>query len=291
MNTASVPKTCKLFIGGAFPRTESGRTLPAYAADGRTVLARICRASRKDLRDAVVAARKAQPGWAARTGYLRGQILYRIAELLSARADELADTIGRSAGPRLAAHRREVQASVDCLLSFAGWCDKFTQIAGSVNPVSTPHFNFTRPEPTGVVGLVCPDEFPLFSLVALLAPALVPGNTVIALVSERHPLAAIPFAEILAASDVPPGTVNLLTGLRSELVPQFATHLDINAIVDGSGDPALGRILQEGVATNLKRVTLRTLPPPGRTSRPPTANPDWIRDTVELKTTWHPVGL
>jgi acyl-CoA reductase-like NAD-dependent aldehyde dehydrogenase len=285
-----VLKTPKLFIGGAFPRTESGRTLPALGPDGKVVLARICRASRKDLRDAVVAARRAFPGWSGKTAYLRGQILYRMAELLEARRAELASELRRSTGATAAAADRQAGQTVDRLVHYAGWSDKFAQVFGSVNPVASPHFNFTVPEPTGVVVVLCPDEAPLLGLAALAAPALVSGNAVIALASERHPLPAIPFAEVAATSDLPGGALNILTGLRAELAPHIASHRDIDAVVDASGDKAIGKTLQEGVATNLKRVTLRARPARGWAS-PAAEDPRWILDTVELKTTWHPVGV
>lgn len=285
----SVLKTCKLFVGGAFPRTESGRTFPALGPDGKTVLARMCRASRKDLRDAVVAARKAFAGWAGKTAYLRGQVLYRMAEMIEARAVELAESIRISTGASKAAADREVRDSVDRVVHYAGWSDKFPQVISSVNPVASPHFNFTFPEPTGVVVVVGPDEAPLLSLLSLAAPALVSGNAVIVLASERYPLPSIPLAEIAATSDLPGGALNLLTGFRAELAPHIASHRDINAVVDGSGDPGVGRLLQEGVATNLKRVTLRARPRGGWNASA-AENPRWILDTVELKTTWHPVG-
>lgn len=281
----AVHKTAKLFIGGAFPRSESGRVRPVLAADGKTLLGNVAHASRKDFRDAVVKARAAQPKWAAASAYLRGQILYRAAELLEARRAELEGELRRATGRTAAA---EVDAAVDLLVHYAGWTDKFPQLFSTVNPVASPHLNFTAPEPTGVVAIVAPDAPPLLALVALLAPALVTGNAVVALASERFPLPAVALAEILATSDLPAGVVNLLTGLRAELAPQFADHMDVNALVDGTDDPALAKTLQAGSAVNLKRYARHTAPKPAAWA---TGNPYWILATTELKTVWHPVGV
>jgi acyl-CoA reductase-like NAD-dependent aldehyde dehydrogenase len=283
----SVLKTYKLFIGGKFPRGESGRAEPAFAPDGTTVLANVCAASRKDFRDAVVAARKAQPGWAAATPYLRGQILYRTAEMAERRRAELIDELAR-AGSRQAA--REVDAAIDRLVHHAGWTDKFAALYGSVNPVASPHFSFTFPEPMGVVVCVCPDAVPVLGLVSLVAPAILSGNACIALASERAPLPALTFSEVLATSDLPGGVVNILCGHRAELAPHFASHLDVNAIVDASGDPGLRAVLRAGSATNLKRYAERALPAAAWFGAKAEA-PEWMLDTVELKTAWHPIGI
>jgi len=277
-----VLKTYKLFIGGKFPRTESGRYEVATNPKGGAHLANYCRASRKDLRDAVRAARKAQPSWASTSAYLRGQILYRAAEMLEGRADSLAAELAANAGLTPKAAAAEVSEAIDTLVHYAGWTDKFAQLFGSVNPVASPHFNFTTPEPTGVVGVICPDETALAGLVALLAPAILSGNTAIVLASETAPLAAITFAEIVATSDVPGGVINLLSGFRTELAPHFASHMDINAIVDGSGDVSNSATLRAGAADNLKRVTVRADLAP---------DPYAILDTVEMKTAWHPIGV
>jgi acyl-CoA reductase-like NAD-dependent aldehyde dehydrogenase len=281
-----VLKTYKLFIGGKFPRGESGRVARANGADGES-LGNFCVASRKDFRDAVVAARKAQPGWAKATAYLRGQILYRAAELAELRRAELEAELRRAGFRRV---EDEVEASIDRLVYYAGWTDKFPQLFGSVNPVASSHFNFTTPEPTGVVAVVCPDAPPLLGLVSLLAPAILSGNSVVLLASETAPLPAVAFSEILATSDLPGGVVNVLTGTRTELASHFASHMDVNAIVDGSGDAATGKILQGGSAVNLKRFSTRVLT--GKewmTSK--AEDPYWILDTVEMKTAWHPIGL
>lgn len=282
-----VLKTYKLAIGGKFPRGESGRVTPASSLDGRTDLDNYCVASRKDFRDAAVAARKAQPGWAKASAYLRGQILYRAAELAEQRAAELERELTR-AGVRRAAE--EVAAAIDRLVHYAGWTDKYSQLFGSVNPVASSHFNFTAPEPTGVVVAIAPDEPALLGLVSVLAPVILSGNTAIVLASETVPLVAITFAEILATSDVPGGVVNMLTGQRAELAPHFASHMDINAIVDGSGDLAIGAQLRAGSARNLKRVATHALTAKEWLS-PKAEDPYWILDTVEMKTAWHPIGL
>ena len=259
-----VRKTYKLYIGGKFPRSESGRT---YEAEGQNV----ARASRKDARDAVTAARAAQPKWAGATAYNRGQVLYRIAEMMEARADEFA---------LLCSGRDEVERAIDRWVWYAGFADKLAQVLGSTNPVAGPYFNFTVPEPTGVVGIVAPDEPPLLGLVSRIAPALTGGNAVVALASELHPLAAIELAEAIATSDVPGGAVNLLTGRRTELAPWLASHMDVNAI-DITGANGLRAELERAAAENVKRVVI--------------ADPDvqslWeISAFLELKTIWHPIG-
>ena len=284
-----VKKTYKLYIGGKFPRSESGRYLPAQSAAGEH-LDNYSHASRKDFRDAVVAARAAGEGWSKATAYNRGQILYRAAEMLQNRASELVTEISRSSGSSNAAARREVTLAIDRLVYFAGWTDKYHQVFGSVNPVASSHFNFTTPEPVGVVTVLTPDEPSLLALVSLIAPVILSGSTVIVVASEKFPLPAVTFSEILATSDLPGGVVNVLTGKRAELAPHIASHLDVNAIVDGSGDAGLGATLQGGSATNLKRYANRAL-----------AAKDWysargedayaILDTLEFKTAWHPIGL
>jgi acyl-CoA reductase-like NAD-dependent aldehyde dehydrogenase len=256
---------------------------PALAADGRTVLGNYAQASRKDFRDAVVKARTAQGKWAASSAYLRGQILYRAAELLESRRAELESEVQRAGGKP-----DEVEQAIDLLVHYAGWTDKYGQLFSAVNPVASPHFNFTFPEPTGIVCAICPDTPPLLALVGLIAPAILSGNTVIVLASERHPLPAVTFAEILATSDVPGGVVNILTGLRGELVPQFADHMDVNAVVDGSGDVAIAKTLQAGSALNMKRYADHSLSATEWKSA--AENPYWILDTVEMKTAWHPMG-
>jgi acyl-CoA reductase-like NAD-dependent aldehyde dehydrogenase len=259
-----VRKTYKLFIGGAFPRSESGRT---YEAEGQNV----ARASRKDVRDAVRAARAGLSKWAGMTAYNRGQVLYRVAEMIEARAAEFAE---------LSSGRDEVDRSVDRIVWYAGWADKLAQVLGGSNPVAGPYFNFTVPEPTGVVGIVAPHEPPLLGLVSRVVPALTGGNTVVALASEEHPLAAIEFAEALATSDVPGGAVNLLTGHRDELAPWLASHMDVNALDLTGADGSSGE-LERVAADNVKRVVH---------GDPDSQSPWEIASFLELKTVWHPVG-
>jgi acyl-CoA reductase-like NAD-dependent aldehyde dehydrogenase len=284
-----VLKTYKLYIGGNFVRSESGRYLPAKSAAGER-LDNYCHASRKDLRDAVVAARAAFDGWAKRTAYLRGQILYRAAEMLQNRAEELANEIARSTGASPANARKEVAAAIDRLVYFAGWTDKYSQVFGTVNPVASSHFNFTTPEPTGVVSIFAPDEPALVALVSLIAPVILSGNVAVVIASEKHPLTAVTFTEILATSDLPGGVVNLLTGKRAELAPHIADHMDINAIVDGTGLAELGALLQAGSAKNLKRYSTNCHSPADWFTAK-AEDPYKILDMIEFKTAWHPIGV
>jgi acyl-CoA reductase-like NAD-dependent aldehyde dehydrogenase len=260
-----VKKTYKLFIGGAFPRSESGRT---YEAQGQNV----ARASRKDVREAVSAARTAQGKWASATAYNRGQVIYRVAEMVEARAAEFA---------ALCSGRDEVERSIDRLVWYAGFADKLAQVIGSSNPVAGPYFNFTIPEPTGVVAVVAPETPPLLGLVSRIAPALTGGNAIVALASEGEPLAAIELAEALATSDVPGGVVNLLTGYRAELAPWLAAHMDVNAI-DLTGADGLRADLEVAAAENVKRVVV---------GRPDGQSLTDIASFLELKTVWHPIGV
>jgi len=284
-----VQKTYKLFIGGDFVRSESGRFLQADAPDGGH-LNNFCRASRKDLRDAVSAARAAFGGWAKKTAYLRGQILYRAAEMLENRSQELVNELARATNQPADGARREVALAVDRLVYFAGWTDKYQQVFGSVNPVATSHFNFTTPEPSGVVVALAPDDPPLLPLISLIAPIILSGNTTVVIVSEKFPLPAMTFAEILATSDLPGGVVNLLTGKRNELISHIAGHMDVNAIVDSSGAPEASSKLQAGTALNLKRYSQHSLPA-HEWSTAKAEDPYWVLDTVEFKTAWHPIGL
>jgi acyl-CoA reductase-like NAD-dependent aldehyde dehydrogenase len=266
----AVKKTYKLYVGGAFVRSESGRHDPAHDREGRHV-ANITRASRKDVRDAVKAARKAQPGWAGKTAYNRGQVLYRAAEALESRAGEFAAA--------------EVAAAIDVLVHYAGWTDKLPAVLGSVNPVAAPFLSFSVPEPTGVVGVVAPDEPELLGLIGAIAPPLAAGNTVVAICSEKWPLPGLDLGEVLAVSDFPGGVVNLLAGRRSELAPALGAHRDLNAIVDASGDPALGKQLDQLAAETVKRVL--------RIREHDAAHEDSLRRleaVTELKTAWHPIG-
>lgn len=265
MTRLPVKKTYKLYIGGAFPRSESGRT---YEAEGQNV----ARASRKDARDAVRAARSAFPAWSGLTAYNRGQVLYRLAEMMEARASDLA---------AVSTGRKEVEAAIDRVVWYAGWADKLAQVLGGSNPVAGPYFDFTVPEPTGVVAVLAPAEPPLGALVSRILPALVGGNVVVAVASENHPLAAIELAEALATSDIPGGTINILTGFRDELAPWLAGHMDVNAI-DLTGADGKVAELQRLAADNVKRVIR---------SSPDAQSPWEVGAFLELKTVWHPIGL
>ena len=284
-----VQKTYKLFIAGKFVRGENGRVLPALDENG-IVLANFCRASKKDFRDAVVAARAAFANWSKQSAYLRGQILYRAAELLEMRRGELQTEVTRANGAVRSTSSSEVALAIDRLVHYAGWTDKFGQIFSSVNPVASSHFNFTMPEPTGVVVIVCPDEPALLAFVSLVAPVILSGNCAVVLPSKTKPLPALTFAEIIATSDLLAGVVNVLAGDRAELAPHFAGHMDVNAIVDASGDEKIGRQLQLGGEFNVKRYVRRELGPAQWRGRD-AENPYWILDTVEMKTAWHPIGL
>lgn len=281
----AVAKTYKIYIDGKFPRTESGRYFTLEDKQGN-VIANMCRGSRKDFRNSVVAARKAQPGWAKASAYLRGQILYRIAEMLEGRREQfVTELVLQGATNRAAVN--EVDASIDRLIYFAGWADKFQQVFSAVNPVSSPHFNFSVLEPTGVVSMLAPDDSSLLGLVSNLAPVIVGGNSCIVLASETRPLCAVSFAEVLHAADVPGGVVNILTGFRSELTEQFASHMDVNAIVYCDGGKQVATTVQNLAANNIKRVIARTSVD---WSKPDVEHPYLIRDTQEVKTTWHPIG-
>jgi Aldehyde dehydrogenase family len=277
-----VRKTYKLFIGGAFPRSESGRSYPATAPDG-TVLAHVAQASRKDARDAVVAARKAAPGWSGATAYNRGQVLYRVAELLQGRSGQFAAECAASEG--IPSAERQVTEAIDRWVWYAGWPDKVAQVIGAANPVAGPYFNFSVPEPTGVVAVIAPAAPSLLGLVSVLAPVIATGNTAVVVASGSGLLPAVTLAEVLATSDVPPGVVNVLTGRVAELAPVLAAHMDVNAI-DLTGVAADGRAALERLAAgNVKRVFA--------------AEDDWAAEPaparmlafLEIKTVWHPIGV
>ncbi|MBV8516606.1 MAG: aldehyde dehydrogenase family protein [Acidobacteria bacterium] len=289
MTRLAVRKTYKLYINGEFPRTESGRFYPVRA-NGGDLLANACRGSRKDLRNAVVAARKAQSGWSGKTAYNRGQILYRIAEVCESRAAELADELRRQGASAVEA-RREIDAVIDRWVYYAGWSDKYAQVFGSVNPVAGPYYNFTVPEPTGVVGVVAPEEPSLLGLVSRIAPVIVGGNTVIAITSESKPLAAITMGEVFETSDVPAGVINLISGLKSELVPWLAAHMDVNAIdTTGVADEAVAKV-QQTAAENVKRVVHFDGASIGWDDARRAQSPYAILDFQESKTVWHPMGM
>ena len=290
----AVRKTYKLYIGGEFPRTESGRSYLVSAADGAP-LANACRGSRKDLRDAVRAARKAFPGWAARTAMNRGQVLYRVAELMEGRRDQFVSEVAVAEGLRTERAREVVDRAIDRWVWYAGWADKITQVLGASNPVGAPYFNFTIPEPTGVVGVVAPETSSLLGLVSRLAPPLVAGNAVVVLASEARPLPAISLAEVLETSDVPGGVVNVITGFRKELVPVLAGHVDVDAIDTWGVPEALRTEVELTAMDNVKRLSRRSTKV--REDRfdwlddRAAERPEWIAAFLEMKTVWHPIGV
>jgi acyl-CoA reductase-like NAD-dependent aldehyde dehydrogenase len=283
----AVRKTYKLYVGGAFPRSESGRTYEVRAGDGR-FLANAALASRKDARDAVVAARQAFGGWSSATAYNRGQVLYRVAEVLEGRRAQFVAEVADAEGVKRGAAERQVDAAIDRWVWYAGWSDKVDQVHGSSNPVAGPYFDFSVPEPTGVVAVVAPASS-LLGLVSVVAPVVVTGNTCVVVAAEAAPLPAVTLSEVLATSDVPGGVVNLLTGRAVEIAPWLASHMDVNAIdLTGVTDAELATELERAAADNLKRVV-----------RPPVGEPDWAADPgldrmlafLETKTVWHPVGV
>ena len=284
-----VRKTYKLYVGGAFPRSESGRSYAVHDSKGG-FLANAAHASRKDARDAVQAARKAFGGWSTRTPYNRGQVVYRIAEVMEGRRAQLADEVQRGEGLTKRQAEAVVDLSVDRLVWYAGWADKIAQVVGGTNPVAAPYFNFSLPEPTGVVAVVAPQASSLLGLVSVVAPVVVTGNTVVVATSAERPVPAVTLSEILATSDVPGGVVNVLTGALSDTVPTLAAHMDVNALdLTGlAGDPDTARNLEIEAAENLKRVL-----------RAPASEPDWTAEPgldrltrfLETKTVWHPVGI
>ncbi len=284
-----VRKTYKLFIGGAFPRSESGRSYPVTGTDG-TLLALAAQASRKDARDAVTAARAAFGRWSRATAYNRGQVLYRVAEMLEGRAGQFAEQIVMNEGLDRADAERTVARAIDRWVWYAGWPDKVAQVAGAANPVAGPYFNFSVPEPTGVVAVLAPAESSLLGLVSVLAPVIATGNTAVVVASERRPLPAVTLTEVLATSDVPGGVVNVLTGRTAELAPVLAGHMDVNAIDLTGAEPAARAELERLAAENVKRVFA---------TNPDAAGDDWAATPgtrrmlafLETKTVWHPVGI
>jgi acyl-CoA reductase-like NAD-dependent aldehyde dehydrogenase len=282
-----VRKTYKLFIGGAFPRSESGRSYVVAGADG-TFLANAALASRKDARDAVRAARAAVPGWSGATAYNRGQILYRVAEMLEGRREQFVAEVAAGEGVKTGKAESIVDSSIDRWVWYAGWSDKVVQVYGNANPVAGPYFNLTTPEPTGVVAVVAPPDSSLLGLVSVIAPVIVTGNACVVLASDARPLPAITLAEVLATSDLPGGVVNLLTGHVAEVAPWLAGHMDVNAIdLTGVADPGLAADLEIAAAENLKRV-LRPRPDANWNGEP---GIERMLAFLESKTVWHPKGL
>src|SRR5690625_5054972 len=284
-----VRKTYKLYIGGKFPRSESGHSYEVTDHKGR-FLANAALASRKDARDAVAAARKAFPGWSGATPYNRGQVLYRVAEVMEGRRSQFVDEVAAGEGLSRARAEKAVDEAIDRWVWYAGWTDKLAQVLGSTNPVAGPYFDFSVPEPTGVVVVLAPQKSSLLGLVSVVAPALVGGNTVVVTSSADRPLPAITLSEVLSTSDVPGGVVNILTGTLDRTVPTLAAHMDVNAIdlAGAAGDLEHARQLEEAAAENLKRVV-----------RPPDAEPPWTAEPglermkafLETKTVWHPIGI
>ena len=278
----AVTKTYKLYLGGAFPRSESGRSYVVTDHAGG-FLANASQASRKDVRDAVVAARKAFAGWSGATAYNRGQVLYRVAEVLEGRREQFATQVAAAEGCSTGEAEAAVAAAIDRWVWFAGWADKIAQVAGAANPVAGPYFNFTVPEPTGVVAVIAPQESSLLGLVDAVAAIIVSGNTAVVVASQQRPLPAITLGEVLATSDVPPGVVNILTGDTGELAPVLAAHMDVNAIDLAGADAAAVQDLERAAAGNIKRV----VPPAVAADQ----GPQRMLALTELKTVWHPVGL
>ena len=289
MSRVDVRKTYKLFIGGEFPRSESGHSYVVNDSKGRFV-ANAALASRKDARDAVVAARKAFPGWSSRTAYNRAQILYRVAEVMEDRRPQFVAAVRQSEGLTASRADKVVDESIDRLVWYAGWADKLTQVVGNANPVAGPFFNLSTPEPTGVVAVLAPQESSLLGLISVVAPVVVTGNTAVVVSSYERPLPAVTFSEVLATSDLPGGVVNMLTGSAPTIAPWLAAHMDVNAIdlVGIAGNVELATDLEVAAADNLKRVR-----------RAPAAEPDWsadpglatMTDFQEIKTVWHPIGV
>jgi acyl-CoA reductase-like NAD-dependent aldehyde dehydrogenase len=288
MSRIDVRKTYKLFIGGEFPRSESGYSYVVNDSKG-TFVANAAKASRKDARDAVVAARKAFGGWSGRTAYNRSQILYRVAEIMEDRRPQFVEAVRQSEGLTAARADKVVDAAIDRLVWYAGWADKLTQVVGNANPVAGPFFNLSTPEPTGVVAVVAPEESSLLGLVSVIAPVVVTGNTVIVMTSYSRPLPSVTFAEVLATSDVPGGVINILTGDPATTAPWLAEHMDVNAIdLTGVTDAEVATDLEVRAAENLKRVRRSTLTEPDFTVEP---GIDRMTDFLETKTVWHPIGV
>jgi acyl-CoA reductase-like NAD-dependent aldehyde dehydrogenase len=281
----TVRKTYKLYIGGAFPRSESGRSYPVSSSRGK-LLAHAAQASRKDVRDAVRAARSALPGWSGATAYNRGQVLYRVAELLEGRHGQFVEEVAAAEGLAAAKARAAVDAAIDRWVHYAGWTDKFAQVAGATDPVAGPYFTFSLPEPTGVVGVLAPQDSSLLGLVSVVAPVLATGNTAVVIAAQDRPLPAVSLTEVLATSDVPGGVLNLLTGFTAELAPWLAAHRDVNALDLTGAAPAARADLRAAAADTVKRVYV-----PRATDWSAAPDLSRLRAFTEVKTVWHPIGL
>jgi acyl-CoA reductase-like NAD-dependent aldehyde dehydrogenase len=283
MSRLEVLKTYKIYIGGQFPRTESGRFYPLYDKSKR-IIANMCLSSRKDLRNAVVAARAAQSGWAGRAAFNRGQILYRIAEMLEGRKDQFVQELIQQGSTKKQAEA-EVALSIDRVIHYAGWCDKYQQVFSSVNPVGSPHFNFSVPEPMGLIAIIADENTSLIGLVSVILPAIAGGNSCVVLASEKKPLCAVTFAEVLATSDLPGGVVNILTGTSAELHSHFSSHMDVNAIIYCRKDVSEIKLIGENASLNVKRSFFWNK----NWLLEKEQGPYFISDLQEIKTTWHPV--
>ena len=283
----NVLKTYKTYIGGSFPRTESGRYYKVFDKNDN-VLANACQCSRKDVRDAVVAAREAQPGWAGRSAYNRGQILYRIAEMLEGRKAQFVDEL-KTMGIHHQTAQKEVEMSIDRLIYYAGWTDKYQQVFGSINPVASNHFNFSMPDPTGVVNIAAPEKSPLLGLISVIAPVIAGGNSCVVLASKKYPLSAVSFGEVLETSDVPGGVVNILTGFKDELIDHMTSHMDVNAffLTDPAVNEKYRKQIDENAALNIKRIVYEAVEEWSENKE----DPYLITKFQETKTTWHPVGF
>lgn len=282
----TIRKTYKNYIGGAFVRSESGHVYSVTAEGASDAIAQVCRSTRKDIREAVVHARNAQSKWASKTAYLRGQIIYRIAEMLEDRMHDFTEELTATGLSKRAA-AKQVETAIDRLVYYAGWTDKLSQVFGTVNPVATRHFNFSAPEPVGVVAVFCADEAPLLGAVTAIAACCAGGNTVVLIPSESNPLSALSLAEVIHASDVPPGVVNIVSGLRDEVVDPLASHMDVNGICNWTDLPSLRSPLDEHAARNIKRISHQTWKDGLSASF---ESPYLMMQFQEIKTTWHPVG-
>lgn len=281
-----VLKTYKTYVGGSFPRSESDRTYKVKNSSGK-VIANACLCTRKDVRNAVVAARSAFGEWSSRSAYNRGQILYRIAEMLEGRKNQFVQEL-ELLGMKKSEAEYEVELSVDRLIYYAGWTDKYSQVFGTVNPVASSHFNFSSPEPTGIVGIITPDQDPLLSLISLIAPVIAGGNTCVILASETNPLPAVSFGEVLHASDVPGGVVNVLTGKRSDMLDNLTSHMDVNAVFNTADDQQIRKLIDENASISIKRVEHYSTNDWADEAH---ENPYLILNFQETKTTWHPIGV
>jgi acyl-CoA reductase-like NAD-dependent aldehyde dehydrogenase len=283
MERVEILKTYKIYIGGKFPRTESGRYYTPK--NGKNPLGNICLSSRKDFRNAVVAARSAFGGWKNKTAYNRSQILYRIAEMLEGRKAQFVDEIIKQ-GSTKAQAEKEVDVSIDRIIYYAGWCDKISQVFSSVNPVASSHFNFTAPEPTGVVSIIAPEELSLLGIVSLVTPVIASGCTCVVLASENKPLCSVTFAEVLNSSDVPGGVVNILTGKSDELITHMSSHMDVNAFFYGGANEKEKLEVEKQSVNNLKRVVAKNFSNPFSEEH---ESPYYMEEFLEMKTTWHPI--